>query len=271
MSKPTTTTRYLRIGQIAERSGVSAKALRLYEQRGLLKPCTHSEAGYRLYGPDALRRLMQIVVLKRSGFTLTEIAGLLSSEAPVIANLLGERIEALQREVTAKAQALQTLQAIARRVDSASTLDLDQLLESITMTSNLDMRFTETEREQFRKRAEKFRGYFTAEEYEGFRQRAEQLGEAGIDAAQRAWPELIARVRAAMDAGTPVDDPGVAECARRWHALVTASTGGDPAIVAKLREAYLQQPEMMTEQGMDPAMFGYMREAMAAVGLSLAR
>src|SRR5580698_4551905 len=80
MSNPTTATKsYLRIGQIARRSGVSAKALRLYEQRGLLKPCTHSEAGYRLYGPDALRRLMQIVVLKRSGFTLAEIGGLLSS------------------------------------------------------------------------------------------------------------------------------------------------------------------------------------------------
>ncbi|HTD29008.1 MAG TPA: MerR family transcriptional regulator, partial [Xanthomonadaceae bacterium] len=73
MSKPTTTRHYLRIGQIAKRSGVSIKALRLYAERGLLKPCTHSEAGYRLYGPEALRRLMQIVVLKRSGFTLAQI------------------------------------------------------------------------------------------------------------------------------------------------------------------------------------------------------
>ena len=64
---------YLRIGQIAERSGVSAKALRLYEQRGLLKPCAHSESGYRLYGPNALQRLMQVLILKRSGFSHAEI------------------------------------------------------------------------------------------------------------------------------------------------------------------------------------------------------
>ncbi|HTD29009.1 MAG TPA: MerR family transcriptional regulator [Xanthomonadaceae bacterium] len=272
MSRPTTTTKaYLRIGQIAERSGVSAKALRLYEQRDLLKPCTHSEAGYRLYGPDALRRLMQIVVLKRSGFTLAEIAGMLSSKAPLIAALLGERIEALQREVTDKTRALQTLRSIADRMDSASTLDLDQLLESITMTSKLDMNFTEAEREGFRQRAEKFREHLTPEEHEGFRQRAEQLGEAGMASAQREWPELIARVRAAMDAGTPANDPAIAELARRWHALVTASTGGDPTVVKKLREVYMKQPEFMASQGLDPAMFGYMREAMAAAGLSLMR
>lgn len=65
---PNSNVSYMRIGQVAVRSGVSAKALRLYEQRGLLKPCAYSAAGYRLYGPAALRRLMQIVALKRSGF-----------------------------------------------------------------------------------------------------------------------------------------------------------------------------------------------------------
>ncbi len=46
--------RLMRIGQIAERTGLSAKALRLYEARGLLTPDGHSERGYRLFGETAL-------------------------------------------------------------------------------------------------------------------------------------------------------------------------------------------------------------------------
>jgi hypothetical protein len=68
---------YLRIGELAARSGVSAKALRLYEQRGLLQPAAHSAAGYRLYGSAALAQLGQILLLRRAGFSLAQIGRLL--------------------------------------------------------------------------------------------------------------------------------------------------------------------------------------------------
>ena len=252
---PTSTTiakSYLRIGQIAERSGVSAKALRLYEQRELLKPCAHSESGYRLYGPDALRRLMQIVVLKRSGFSLAEIGQLLARDATAAAHLLAARIEMLERDLADRTQALETLRRMTRRVGSASTLDIDQLLESIHIGSTLKVDFTEAERA-------------------AFQQRAERLGSDGMEATQHAWPELIAQVRAAMNASTPASDPSVVEMSRRWHALVTAATGNAAAINKKLSEAYIAQPNAMAAQGMDPAMFRYIDEAMAKARLSLAR
>ena len=58
---------------------------------------------------------------------------------------------------------------------------------------------------------------------------------------------------------------------RRWHALVTAATGNDVAINKKLSEAYIAQPNAMATQGMDPAMFRYIGEAMAKARLNLAR
>ncbi|PIV33345.1 MAG: hypothetical protein COS34_08245 [Lysobacterales bacterium CG02_land_8_20_14_3_00_62_12] len=183
------------IGQIAERSGVSAKALRLYEQRGLLKPCTHSVAGYRLYGPEALRRLMQIVLLKRSGFTLTQIGELLVRDAAAAAPLLAARIATLERDLLDRTQALASLRRMQQRMGSASNLTLDQLLESIHMSNQLKVDFTDAERV-------------------AFQQRAEHLGGSNPEAAQRAWRELIAQVRAAIDAGTPSSDPGVIELGR---------------------------------------------------------
>jgi DNA-binding transcriptional MerR regulator len=273
MSKSTPTARqYLRIGQIAERSGVSAKALRLYEQRGLLKPCTHSEAGYRLYGPDALRRLMQIVVLKRSGFTLAQIDGLLSSAASTIADLLSERIVALQREMADKAKALQSLQAIARRVDSASTLNVDQLLESITMTSTAPLHAPFSSREELLARGEKFLATLAPDQHANLReqlgQRLESLDADQLEAIQRPWRELSAQIRATMAAGTPANDPGVAPLAQRWHAWASDVGTHHPGFIAKCRELYLKHPELMVEQSMSPASIDYMREAVAAAGLS---
>src|SRR5579859_2933858 len=196
MPKPSQKPELLRIGRIAERTGMSAKALRLYEERGLLTPTSHSPAGYRLYGPDALQRLMQIALLKRAGFSLAEIGLLLSRDPQQGAVVLATRIAALERDLTAKSKALGSLKLAAQRLGSASTLNVDELLESIAMTETLKVDLTESERAELLKRAE-------------------TLGEAGMQEAQQAWPKLIAEVRAAMEAGTPPTDPKVVEMGRR--------------------------------------------------------
>ncbi|UXI70068.1 MerR family transcriptional regulator [Tahibacter amnicola] len=249
-NSPSTAPRFLRIGELAERGRVSAKALRLYEQRGLLRPSTHSAAGYRLYGAEALARLHQIVLLKQSGFALGEIARLLERDPRIVATLLAQRIHRLEQELEQRTQALDALRQAAHQVDSASTLSIDALLENLSMTKALDVSFT-------------------AEEREALRGRAAQLGTAALAASREAWPALISKVRAAMQAGLPPHDPSMAELARQWHALVTALTGGDVAVTRKLSQAYAAQPQAMAERGLDPALFAYVGAAMSAIGLSL--
>lgn len=64
------------IGQVAERSGFTASALRYYEGIGLVEPSTRTEAGYRLYDERALARLAFIARAKQLGCSLEEIADL---------------------------------------------------------------------------------------------------------------------------------------------------------------------------------------------------
>lgn len=64
------------IGQVAERTGFSASALRYYEQHDLLQPVERSDAGYRLYDDTSLDRLRFIDRAKQLGCTLEEIADL---------------------------------------------------------------------------------------------------------------------------------------------------------------------------------------------------
>jgi DNA-binding transcriptional MerR regulator len=64
----------LLIGEVAARSGVSRKALRLYEARGILPAPRRTASGYRVYAPEVLVVLHFVVRAQRLGLTLTEIA-----------------------------------------------------------------------------------------------------------------------------------------------------------------------------------------------------
>jgi MerR family copper efflux transcriptional regulator len=64
------------IGQVAERSGFSASALRYYEGIGLVEPSTRTGAGYRVYDDGSLARLAFIARAKQLGCTLEEITDL---------------------------------------------------------------------------------------------------------------------------------------------------------------------------------------------------
>lgn len=72
----------LRIDAVAERTGLTKRTIRYYEQIGLLSPWGRSEGGYRLFTQADVTRLERIQALKDSaGLSLAEIAELLDAES----------------------------------------------------------------------------------------------------------------------------------------------------------------------------------------------
>jgi MerR family copper efflux transcriptional regulator len=69
------------IGRLAERAGVNIDTIRYYERNGLLPVPTRRASGYREYAAGDIERLRFIRRAKELGFTLTEIAELLSLTA----------------------------------------------------------------------------------------------------------------------------------------------------------------------------------------------
>jgi DNA-binding transcriptional MerR regulator len=72
--------RFLNPSKAARRLGVSVKALRIYEQRGLMTP-TRTEAGWRSYGPTEMQRGGEVVALRALGLSLAQVASVLKGEA----------------------------------------------------------------------------------------------------------------------------------------------------------------------------------------------
>lgn len=108
----------LRIGEVAQATGVSTSALRFYEAQGLLTPTERTPAGSRRYDSEHVARVDFIRTAQRLGLTLAEIADLLAavdSDDPVPAR------ERLRRLVTNKIAAtrhqIDELQAFSRQLE----------------------------------------------------------------------------------------------------------------------------------------------------------
>jgi len=114
------------IGQVAERTGFSTSALRYYEELGLVAPATRTDAGYRIYDDQAMRRLAFIARAKQLGCSLDEITDLLGvwdgeECGPVqrrFHELVTDKLEATHARVTELMTFASQLRTAAARLDA---------------------------------------------------------------------------------------------------------------------------------------------------------
>lgn len=72
---------YLQIGEVAERTGVTQRTLRFYEEKGLLRPPNRMDGGFRLYSEDDVKRVTQIRRLQDLlGVSLAEIKDMVDAQ-----------------------------------------------------------------------------------------------------------------------------------------------------------------------------------------------
>src|SRR4051812_21332944 len=72
---------YLRIGELAARTGLTQRTIRYYEEVGLLPPATRTQGDYRLFGAHDINHLQKIVRLRDIfGFSLAEIRDTIDAE-----------------------------------------------------------------------------------------------------------------------------------------------------------------------------------------------
>lgn len=132
---------WMKIGELAKRSGLSASRIRFYESSGLLSTVERTGNGYRSYDADALWMLELITGAQRAGFSLEEIRSLLPTSGgawPQEELLAGLRrkvaeIEVLQERLARnKAQLLVAIEGIESRPQGqACSENAQQVLERL--------------------------------------------------------------------------------------------------------------------------------------------
>ena len=124
---------FLSPAEAARRLGVSVKALRLYEQRGLLMP-RRTEAGWRVYGPDEMACAGEIVALRALGLSLAEIGRALAGNVPELERALTAHQGRMEGEIGRISDALARVRGLRADLVRGQVLGAGELAQVLGRT-----------------------------------------------------------------------------------------------------------------------------------------
>jgi len=212
--------------ETARRFGVTIKALRVYENHGLLTPLRKgagsTRAQWRTYGPPQLTRLHQILALKRMGLSLARIGEILAGPDSLAA-VLALQADALARDREKLSQALDLVQQAQAKLAGGQALSIDDLANLSRETV-----VTRPSAEELSRMLMPF-----AERHISPSEKAAMKAKvANREQVARDWNDLMAEWQTLMLEGDPTS-PAAQEMARRWSAFVGQLPVRDAEIKSK--------------------------------------
>jgi len=204
----------LDIRDVVRRTGLTSRALRFYEARGLVRPL-RTGSGRRLYGPAELERVQQILALKRAGLSLAQIQRLGHGRGSAdLAALVRAQLAAIEARSAELAEAKALLLAVQSRIDRGEPVDAATFCSLIRNGDRI------MEADSWKKVADR---YYMPEEQAHWAERMAALPNDFDPAAYNAqWKALGARIEAAL----PLDPAGAEAQAflAEWKALLKPFT-----------------------------------------------
>ena len=243
----------LTVGQVADSFGVTVRTLHHYDAIGLVVPSIRSQASYRLYTEDDLRRLQHVVVYRRLGFSLDQIGELLSDGADVVEHLrrqratVTHRVAELAELVTAIDQALEN-EMNGYRITREEQRELFGHAFDDSYAAEAEERWGDSQAwEQSQQRTKSY----TKEQWQQIKQETDEVNTRFVELKRGEVPATSAE---AMD---------VAERARlhicRWFYDCTQ------AMHAAIAEMYVADPRFrQTYEDLSPGLSRYVRDAIVA-------
>jgi DNA-binding transcriptional MerR regulator len=180
------------IRDVAKRTGLTSRALRFYEARGLLKPL-RTYSGRRLYGRGELERIQQILALKRAGLSLAQIGKLIARSSMDLGAIVDAQLKVIEERKTELDEARVLLLSVKSRIDLGEPVDAATFCSLIRQGDKI------MEAKDWKKVTDR---YFSKEEQAHWAEKMQDVP-AGFDQAEysRQWKDLGARVAAAIPKG----------------------------------------------------------------------
>lgn len=179
----------LEIGEVVERTGLSHRALRFYEARGLVR-ALRTTGARRVYGQRELARLNAVVALKCAGFTLAEIGRMLGPRPPDLGTLVAAQIADLDRRLDDLTASRGLLLGVQSSIDRGEPIDVATLCSLIRTGENT------VEPDNWRAVTNR---YFTPQQKEEWQATMKALPATYTQEDHGArWKDLSARIEAAI-------------------------------------------------------------------------
>ncbi|MFB7539943.1 HEAT repeat domain-containing protein [Streptomyces zaomyceticus] len=121
------------IGEVARRSGVSARMLRHYESLGLVRPTGRTDAGYREYSDEDIRRIFHIESLRSLGLSLREVGSALDDPGFTPSRLVDDLVRRTRERIAAETALLTRL----RRIGAAEPAGWQDVLHIVALLQAL--------------------------------------------------------------------------------------------------------------------------------------
>ncbi|WP_405656587.1 MerR family transcriptional regulator [Streptomyces sp. RK9] len=121
------------IGEVARRSGVSARMLRHYESLGLLRPTGRTGGGYREYADEDIRRIFHIESLRALGLSLREVGSALDDPGFTPSALIADLVRQTRERITRETALLTRL----RRIGAAEPTGWEDVLQTVALLQAL--------------------------------------------------------------------------------------------------------------------------------------
>jgi MerR family transcriptional regulator, thiopeptide resistance regulator len=233
-----------KVGELAARTGLTVRTLHHYDEIGLLRPARRTASGHRLYGESEVERLQRIVSLRQAGFGLEDIVGIVDGPDGTLDRALARQIEHLHERIARDGAVLDRLEELRQSLRANGSVPVDAMFELMEVMMRVE-------------------DYYTPEQLEYLKRRGEQLGEETIRSVEREWPELIAKMKSAMERGVDPASEEVRALAKRWGELVEMFTGGDAGVTQSLSKFHRDRMEGEGGfMGIDSSLMGYVGRAM---------
>ncbi|WP_298814935.1 MerR family transcriptional regulator [uncultured Sphingomonas sp.] len=242
------------ISEVARRTGLTTRALRFYETRGLVRPL-RTAAGRRHYGAGELARLHAVVALKRAGLPLARIGEVLGARSIDLAALVAAQLAEVEARAAALAQTRALLSELERRLVLGEPLDLSTLCTLINEGDTMQQDWTAISNR-----------YLSAQGEADFADAARALPSTfDQNAYAAAWSDLSARIAAAL----PLDpaSPDAQALLAEWQALLAPFTAvATPAMTAGVSAMYDDMASWQSDQTppFAPEVWSFIRAASAA-------
>lgn len=242
---------YMKVGELAKKAGVTVRTLQYYDKEGLFSPSAESEGGYRLYTDKDLVKLLQILMMKRLGFTLSDIKKRIVSmdTTAEVLDVLTEHATNIRKEIDNLTESLNALELLKEEIVQVDSVDFKKFADILALLQMKNERYWLVK-------------YLDDDVLDELKNRA--ISDENITMMPDATNDYIVEAAKLQNDGISPESEQGQDLAKRFWGWLMEITGGDISLVKKINE---QMINSISDEKHDESMENFRLFMASALGV----